>query len=703
MAARPRLRPGSPAPLGAHWDGGGVNFALFSRHAETVELCLFDSTGRREEIRLALPARDDDIWHGYLEGAGPGLTYGYRVHGPYQPDQGHRFNPNKLLLDPFARSLAGAFAWHESVFGYRGRDTASFDERDSAPHVPRCRVTAPLDLPGRPPRPRIPWADTVLYELHPRGFSQLHPDVPGTLRGTLGALAEPAIVEHLRGLGVTTLELLPVTAFIDELPLVKRGMRNYWGYNPIAFCAAHAPYLGGGGLEAFARTVDRLHEAGLEIVLDVVFNHTAESDERGPTLVFRGLDNAAYYHLDPERPGGYRDYTGCHNSLNAAEPAVVDLAHHALRFWAGEIGVDGFRFDLAATLARDAEGRFDADAPLLKRIATDPELSRLKLIAEPWDLGEPGHFLGAFPPPFAEWNDRYRDGMRRFWRGDGGQRGEFATRFAGSSDVFRGHGKSPAAGVNFITAHDGFTLADLTAYAGKHNEANGEDNRDGADQNWSSNGGVEGPSRDTAVLERRRRRCRALLATLLLSRGTPMLLAGDELSHTQGGNNNPYCQDTPLTWLDWSARGDAERDLAPLIARATGLRRRLALLRGAEFFSGESVAGPDGPPDVAWLAPEGGRLSSPEEWQAPERALGVLMTGCDGVGDSGPEQLYLALNPADTLRVFTLPLPLGAADWVVALDGSAPADPGAAAIHAGGGLLEVPPQTLLALVPSRPG
>ncbi len=698
MCAAPALAEGSPAPLGAHWDGRGVNFAVFSRHADKVELCLFDAAGQREIRRLALPGRSGDIWHGYLENAAPGLLYGYRVHGPYAPSAGHRFNPHKLLLDPWARAIRGTLTWNDAVCGYHGGGRGEpdrLDERDSAPYVPKAQVVFAAKSEGRPPRPRIPWADTLVYEMHPRGFTMQHPDIPAPLRGTVAALGEPAVIGHLQALGVTTIELLPVAAFVDEWHLVQHGLSNYWGYNPLAPFAMHPAYLGEGDITRFMHVIDRLHEAGLEVLLDVVFNHTAENDEFGPTLAYRGLDNAAYYRLQSDHPDRYEDYTGCGNTLDLSEPAVVELVHGALRYWADEVGVDGFRFDLAATLARDRDGRFDPKAPLLEAIANDSALKRLKLVAEPWDLGEPGHFLGAFPEPFVEWNDRYRDGVRRFWRGDPGVLGDMATRFAGSSDIYRHNGRPATASVNFVTAHDGFTLADLTAYASKHNEGNGEGNRDGNDANWSSNSGTEGPTEDPDILEHRRRLRRSLLATLLLSKGTPMLLSGDELSQTQHGNNNAYCQDNATTWLDWSARGDSWRDQVAFVRRATTLRRQLPLLRDRRFFDGMPIEGGGGLKDIAWLGPDAYELQ-PEQWGEPDhRAFGILM--CDHRGPARG-QLYLALNAGEQAREFTLP-PVREGEWLCVLDSSAPADDVADTLHSAGDAVTVPPGGLLALVP----
>lgn len=702
MAPARTLAEGSPTPLGSHWDGHGVNFSVFSRHAEKIELCLFDAAGEHETNRLALPARHGDIWHGYLAGAGPGQLYGYRVHGPYAPEEGHRFNPHKLLLDPWTRALHGELSWNDAICGYprkEGEQEPVPDDRDSAPYVPKARVVAGPSNAGRPQRPYVPWSDTVIYETHLRGFTMLHPGVPEGIRGTAAALAEPVVVEHLRTLGITTLELLPVAAFVDEWHLVQRGLRNYWGYNPLAPFAMQPSYLASGDIAEFIGVIDRLHEAGLEVILDVVFNHTAENDEFGPTLAYRGLDNSVYYRLEKDRPDRYENYSGCGNTLDLAEPPVADMVHAALRYWACEVGVDGFRFDLAASLARNRNGRFDARSLPLEAIRNDPDLNRLKLVAEPWDLGEPGHFVGEFPAPFAEWNDRYRDGMRRFWRGDEGTLGEMATRFAGSSDLYRGTGKPPSSSVNFVTAHDGFTLADLTAYANKHNEKNGEANRDGTDANWSTNCGTEGPSDDPDILERRRRLRRSLLATVLLSRGTPMLLAGDELSQTQHGNNNAYCQDNPTTWLDWTAQGDPWRDAVRFVHRAAKLRRQLPLLRQDRFFDGRPAAPGLLGKDIAWYAPDGRELGISQWHETDRHAIGILITG---TGGQTPDQLYLTINAGESPADFILPrLSPGDDDWLCVLDSAAPSDDMAEALYAPKETLAVPPGTLLALVPAR--
>lgn len=697
------LAAGTPQPLGAHWDGRGVNLAVYSRHAVRIEWCLFDESGVRETARLPLPARSGDIWHGYLEGARPGLVYGLRAYGPYAPLQGHRFNPRKLLIDPCAHALQGSFIWADAVFGYSDgtpHEAAATDTQDSAPCVPKCVVAAPLPpLSQRPPRPRVPWCDTVIYEMHVKGFSMRHPDVPEPLRGSLAALAEPVLIDYWRELGVTTLELMPVAAFLDELQLVRHRLTDYWGYNPIAPLAIHEPYLAGGSALDLAKTVDRLHVAGLEVILDVVFNHTAETDAFGPTLSLRGLDNASYYRLQPGHPELYANDSGCGNTLDATQPAVIALCHAALRYWASEIGVDGFRFDLATLLGRGETGAFDAGAPLWRTIADDPELRDLKWIAEPWDATAHGHALGAFPAPIREWNDRYRDGVRRYWRGDPGLRGELATRLAGSSDVFAPSRRGPLSGVNFVTCHDGFTLADLTAYADKHNAANGYDNRDGTDANWSGNLGTEGDTGDAEVLARRRRRRSALLGTLLLSRGVPMLLAGDELSHTQRGNNNAFCQDNELTWLDWSARGDAMRDLRAVVRQALALRRGLQLFDEDAFFTGASSSGEPDDRDIRWLQPDGSELAGDAWNDATQPGLGVLVSGPARAGER--DRLFLAFNAGDAPRSFRLPAPRGLHGWLVALDSDAIAQDGAACLHAPGGLASVPPGGLLALVSRR--
>ena len=647
-----RLLAGRPWPLGATIAGDGVNFALFSAHAKRVELCLFETDGGRETLRLDLPARTDQVWHGHLPGAGPGTVYGYRVHGPYAPQDGHRFNPNKLLLDPYAKELAGAFRWDDAVHGYRRGDAQadlSFDSRDSAPFVPKAVVIDPAgdptwDWEGDAP-PRTPWAETVLYEAHVRGLTMRHPEVPEALRGTFAGLAHPAVTGHLRRLGVTAVELMPVHAFIDERALVGRGLTNYWGYNTTAFFAVHPAYAGHEPpLDALRRAVRALHRAGIEVILDVVYNHTAESDVFGPTLNFRGIDNLSYYQHAAQDRRHPSNPTGTGNALDLGHPRVLQMVMDSLRWWVEAAHVDGFRFDLAATLAR-VGGDFSPAAPFLQAVAQDPVLAQVKLIAEPWDIGPGGWRVGGFPPGWSEWNDRYRDGIRRYWRGDPGLRPELAQRLSASADLFDHDGRGARAGINFVTAHDGFTLADVASYAAKHNEANGEGNRDGTHDNHSDNLGAEGPTDDAAIRARRLRRRRNLAATLLFSQGTPMLLAGDELGHSQGGNNNAYCQDGPVTWADWT---QADPGFIDFVARVIALRRAHPALRQPQFLHG-TPAGPGGRPDIAWLRPDGGEMM-PADWDDPTgAALGMALAA----PPAPPLLLLLNAGPAET--AFALP------------------------------------------------
>jgi glycogen operon protein len=697
MTAATPLEPGRPEPLGAHVDGDGVNVAVFSRHATRIELCLFDDTGTHERARLALPARTGDVFHGRLPGAGAGLVYGLRAHGPYAPGEGHRFNPNKLLLDPRAREWVGEFRWNDAVLGHiagHPDGCLSFDPRDSAPFVPKARVAAPVERTAeRPPKPARPWGETVLYELHVKGFSIANPALPPALRGTLGGLAHPASIAHLERLGVTAVELLPVAAWIDEWPLARRGATNYWGYNPIAFFAMQPALAGPRGLAAMREAVDALHARGIEVILDVVFNHTAEGDERGPTLSLRGLDNASYYLADAHRAGGYRNLSGCGNTLAAHDPAVAALILDALRFWADDIGVDGFRFDLAAAIARDARGQFDAQLPWLRALREDPVFAGCKLIAEGWDAE--GHFVGGFPAGWSEWNDRFRDDVRRFWLGHAHGVGALATRLAGSSDLFAGGGRGPQASIDYVSAHDGFTLADLVSYRHRRNQANGEDNRDGSAHEVADGGGAEGPTDDPAVRTRRARRVRALLATTLLARGVPMLRAGDEFGASQRGNNNAYCQDGPLVWLRWPrADGDGDgdgdgvnrdddndearalgtpADLRPLIATLTRLRAAWPCLRGEGFLSGGRSPDACALADVAWLGEDGEPLGA-GDWHDAERR-GIAMQLDAGVPRPGAphDRVWIALWAGEGLTRFRLPAVPHARGWVRVLDTGADA------------------------------
>jgi glycogen operon protein len=682
MSANGALEHGAPAPLGAHVAGDGINFGVHAPSAERIELCLFDPASHAEIRRTELPACTAGVWHGFLPGAKAGLLYGYRVHGPHAPEQGLRFNPNKLLIDPYARALAGTFAWHDAVFGHDPNDPAgdlSFDAQDSAPYVPKCRVVAPFAPRARPSRPCIPWRDTVVYELHLRGYTIRHPEVPEPLRGKIAALAQPAVIGHLQRLGVTTIELLPIAEFLSERALVRRGLSNYWGYNPIAFCAPHRAYLGLDDASEIAAVVDRLHEAGIEVVLDVVFNHTAEGDEYGPTLSLRGIDNRAYYRLDEECPRRYRDFSGCGNTLDCTQPAAVELIHAALRYWATEIGVDGFRLDLATALGRDASGAFDAQAPLWRTLRADTDLAPLKLIVEPWDMAAAER--GRFGAPFVEWNDCYRDGVRRFWRGDAGTVAELATRFAGSSDVFAQ--RTPTAGINFITAHDGFTLADLVVCNA------------GTD---AANGGGDGPASDPEVLIDRQRRTRSLLATLMLSRGVPMLLAGDELSRTQQGNDNAYCQDDTTSWLDWTALRDADRDRSDFVQQLTSLRRQLGVLREECFWTGQRHELTD-IRDIAWLDADGIEMRDADWHDASRRTLGILAS--EHLDREVGAQVFLALNAGDATVSVRLPL-LPDDEWLCVL--CSDVDEAPRTLHAGGMRVAVHAGCLCAFVPgTTPG
>ena len=658
-----RVWPGLPYPLGATWDGRGTNFAIFSANAERVELCLFDATGKTETARVPLPEFTHEIWHGYLPDVRPAQLYGYRVYGPYAPESGHRFNHHKLLIDPYARALAGGLRWSDAHFGYTigsDEEDLSFDTRDSAPFMPKCRVIDPAFTWGDDTAPRTSWDRTIVYELHTRGYTMKHPDVPHRYRGTFDGLAQPEIVDYLSSLGVTAVELLPIHAFVQDRHLVERGLSNYWGYNTIGFFAPHPAYLGPNGIGGFKTFVKLMHEAGIEVMLDVVFNHTAEGNHLGPTLSFRGIDNRSYYYLTEDTPRYYNDFTGTGNALELRHPQVLRMVTDSLRYWVQEMHVDGFRFDLATTMAR-VHGRFDEHAAFLDAVAQDPTLSGVKLVAEPWDTGEGGYQLGAFPPGWSEWNDRYRDTVRRFWRGDGGQVPELASRVAGSSDIFDRRGRRPWSSVNFVTAHDGFTLHDLVSYNEKHNEENGEGNADGTDANYSWNCGTEGPTEDTTVLNRRQRQMRNMLLTLLLSQGVPMITAGDEFARTQRGNNNAYCQDNELGWVLWEEIGEAERELLSFTRELLRLRDNHVVFRRSRFFHGELIPGTE-VRDVTWLTPAGHPITT-EEWADPNRrALGMMISGQAGErflterGEPEPDDTFLVLMNAGDKRVtWTLP------------------------------------------------
>ncbi|MGI9046497.1 MAG: glycogen debranching protein GlgX [Burkholderiales bacterium] len=625
--------PGQPYPLGATWDGEGVNFSLFSDNATGVELCLFDAKGRQQAHRIDMPEKTHRAWHCYLPQVRPGQLYGYRVHGPYEPRNGHRFNPNKLLFDPYAKNIVGGMNWSDAQFGYRiGSERAdlSFDRRDSAPGMPKCQVIDAAFTWGNDKPPRVPWNDTVIYETHVKGFTIKHPEVPERLRGTYGALATEPVIEHLRRLGVTTVELMPVQRFINDRHLIDKGLSNFWGYNSIGFFAPDARYSVGDPVNEFRTMVKTLHSAGIEVILDVVYNHTAEGNHQGPTLSFRGIDNASYYRLVDGDLRHYMDYTGTGNTLNMTHPRALQLVMDSLRYWVHEMHVDGFRFDLASTLARELH-EVDKLGAFFDIIQQDPVISQVKLIAEPWDLGEGGYQVGNFPVGWTEWNGKYRDDVRSYWKGDGGLIGDLAYRLAGSSDLYESGGRRPYASVNFITAHDGFTLHDLVSFNDKHNEANGEDNRDGESHNRSWNCGAEGPTDDPAINALREQQKRNFLATLFLSQGVPMIVAGDEMGRTQRGNNNAYCQDNEISWFDWDLDSTALALMA-FAQRMISLRARHPVLHRRHFFQGQHIPEVD-VKGILWLTPAGTEMSD-EEWSVGfARCLGLLLSG-----DAGEER-----------------------------------------------------------------
>lgn len=671
-----RVTEGHPFPLGATWDGLGVNFALFSAHATKVELCLFDDSGRRELERIELPEYTNEIWHGYLPDAHPGQIYGYRVHGPYDPEAGHRFNPHKLLIDPYAKQLVGRLQWSESLFGYTigsPDGDLSFDTRDSAPFVPKCKILDPAFTWGDQQTVRVPWDSTVIYEAHLRGLSMRHPAVPEERRGTFAGLTNPELLRHIRSLGITSLELLPVHAFVNDQHLLDKDLNNYWGYNSIAFFAPHPAYLASGKVNEFKEMVARLHDAGLELILDVVYNHTAEGNELGPTLSMRGIDNATYYRLMPDNRRFYVNDTGTGNTLDLSHPCVLQMVTDSLRYWATDMRVDGFRFDLATILGRHAHG-FDERHGFLVACRQDPALSKVKLIAEPWDCGPGGYQVGGFPPGWVEWNDKFRDCVRAFWRGDDGMLAELACRMTGSGDLFDQRGRRPYASVNFVTAHDGFTLRDLVSYDHKHNEANDEGNRDGTDNNYSWNHGFEGPTDDPDIRTLRLRQMRNMLATLFLSQGTPMLVAGDEFGRTQQGNNNVYCQDNELAWINWELDEEGQQLLA-FTRRLIALRRSYPILRRGRFLVGnynEEL----GVKDVAWLVPDGSEMSQENWHDANARCMGMLLDGRaqpTGIRRKGADvTLLVIVNAHDDAVNFRLPEVAQGAGWNCLLDTNRP-------------------------------
>jgi isoamylase len=655
--------PGNPYPLGATWDGAGVNFALASENATGVEVCLFGGAdGNQQEVCLSMPEQTGFVWHVYLPGIRPGQRYGYRVHGPYEPANGHRFNPAKLLLDPYAKAIDRTVDWNDALFGYEignGEEDLKKDERDSAPFAPKSVVIEPwFDWEGDR-RLSIPWEDTIIYELHPKGMTKLHPALPEEIRGTYAGLTHPAVIDHLKRLGITAVELMPVHHFVAERNLVEKRLTNYWGYNSIGYFAPDVRYSSSGSLcqqvSEFKSMVKDFHRAGIEVILDVVYNHTAEGNHLGPTLSFRGIDNATYYRLAEDRRF-YVDYTGCGNSLNMRHPRTLQLIMDSLRYWITEMHVDGFRFDLAATLARELH-EVDRLSAFFDIIQQDPVISRVKLIAEPWDVGEGGYQVGNFPPLWSEWNGKYRDCVRDYWRGADQTLNEFASRLTGSSDLYAWSGRRPHASINFITAHDGFTLNDLVSYNDKHNEANGEDNRDGESNNRSWNCGAEGATDDPEINALRARQKRNFIATLMFSQGVPMLLAGDEIGRTQGGNNNGYCQDDEISWFPWH---QADRDLLEFVRTAIEFRKHHHNFRRRRFFQGRPIRGNE-VGDIGWFKPDGEHMSD-EDWNSGyTKSIGVYLNGdaIPGVGRRGEpfkdDSFYLLFNAHHEAMDFVLP------------------------------------------------
>lgn len=704
-------QPGFPYPLGATWDGSGVNFALFSENAEHVELCIFDRPyGAQEVARIPMREQTDFVWHVYLPEARPGLMYGYRVYGPYRPDEGLRFNPNKLLLDPYAKAVTGPVLWSEAMFGYdaaaNDADAATIDLRmstlDSAPGMAKAVVVEPAFSWGDDRRPAIPWHDTLIYELHVKGFTIACPDLPEELRGTYAGLAHRETIRYLKSLGVTAVELMPVHFFVDDWHLLRRGLRNYWGYNTIGFFAPDPRYAAFGPetvVDEFKTMVRTLHRAGIEVILDVVYNHTAEGDHLGPTLSFRGIDNQAYYRLVPGEPRRYMDFTGTGNTLNMLHPRTIQLIMDSLRYWILEMHVDGFRFDLASALARELY-EVDRLSAFFEIIHQDPVISQVKLIAEPWDLGEGGYQVGNFPVGWAEWNGKYRDNVRRFWRGDPGQVGELGFRLTGSSDLYAHNGRRPYASINFVTCHDGFTLYDLVSYERKHNEANGEENRDGTDANWSENFGVEGDTEDEGILRARFQQMRNFIATLFLSQGVPMLLHGDETARTQRGNNNAYCQDNEISWMPWQWN-ERQRALLDWTRRVVALRKRNPVLRRRGFLQGRPAQ--NGEKDVAWLREDGHELCD-ADWSDPERrVLGLWLSGAaaDLVDREGRpitgDTLVILFNASRKAVAFHLPPAPEGRLWSLVLDSARPELQEGIATYPGGAVYPLAPRSLAVL------
>ncbi len=670
------IEPGSPYPLGATWDGSGVNFALFSAHAERVELCFFDSSGRKETARFQLPRITNQVWHGYLKDAKPDDLYGYRVYGPYDPEQGHRFNHHKLLLDPYAKLLRGKIRWSDAHFGYKAtsnRADLSFDTRNNARSMPKCVIVDPAFIWGNDRAPRIPWSKTIIYETHVRGFTQQHTEVPENLRGTFAGMAQTEIIDYVKALGITTIELLPTHAFVDDRFLVNKGLRNYWGYSTLGFFAPESRYLFGGERfnNEFKVMIRRYHDAGLEVILDVVYNHTAEGGHLGPTLSWRGIDNASYYRLDPENKRYYINDTGCGNTVNLAHPRVLQMVMDSLRYWVTEMHVDGFRFDLTTILGREDHG-YNKNAGFFTAIRQDPILSQVKLIAEPWDIGPGGYQLGNCPTGWSEWNDRYRDTTRQFWRGDDGVVSDFAKRLHGSSDMFDHDGRGPGSSINFVTSHDGYTLTDLVSYEQRHNEINGEDNRDGHSHNYSVNYGVEGPTDENHINDLRDLQRRNLITTLLLSQGIPMFQAGDEIGRTQLGNNNAYCQDNEIGWLNWNNISAREQDFKRFVTKVIKFRSKHPVLQSSWYIHGKYESETTGLKNIQWINSQG-KIMEMHQWQdSSQHFLGMLL--CDDVKTpnqsppKSPETLLLQFYSGSESLNSRLPEVNNACGWVCLLN-----------------------------------
>ncbi len=674
MAEKRQIREGLPHPRGATWDGKGTNFAVFSANATKVEVCIFDPDAKTEVERITLPEYTNQIWHGYLPDITPGTIYGYRVHGPYAPDAGHRFNPNKLVLDPYACAHIGQLEWNPAVFGYKmeSGDDLTFDERDSAPFMPKCTVADPFfEREGQSSRHHcVPWDDTIIYETHVKGFTMQHPKVPKKLRGTYAGLGQKCVVDYIKSLGVTTVELLPIHKFIQDSNLLEKGLANYWGYNTIGFFSPDPRYAAdrADSLREFKEMVACFHDAGLEVILDVVYNHTAEGNEKGPTLSFKGIDNASYYRLLPDNPRYYINDTGTGNTVNLSHPRVIQMVTDSLRYWVEQAYVDGFRFDLGTILAREPNG-FDNRSGFLKACCQDPVLNRVKLIAEPWDCGPGGYQVGAFPPGWAEWNDKFRDTVRDWWRGSA-PASALTMRMCGSPNEFNHQGRRPWASINFITAHDGFTLNDVVTYNEKHNEANGEGNNDGSSDNRSWNCGVEGPTDDPEINRLRARQIRNMLATLLLSQGTPMMLAGDEFGRTQQGNNNAYCQDSPISWLNWNIE-EKGQSLITFVKKLTDMRHKYPILRRNLFLNGhydEDL----GVKDVTWINANGSEMQDAHWGDSDMRCFGMLLDGraqTSGIRQRGHEAtLLLIINVHTDLVEFTMPECAGGSKWNLLVD-----------------------------------